>query len=70
MVRTPSWDAITDLAREAVARFPAIESVGVGVPGLYDPATGRTRFIVNIPGDWAGHPVAEPVAAAVGLPVA
>ncbi len=62
--------AITDLARDAVERFPSIETVGVGVPGLYDPATGRTRFIVNIPGDWAGHPVAEPVTAAVGLPTA
>jgi glucokinase len=62
--------AITELARKAVARFPAIGSVGVGVPGLYDPATGRTRFIMNIPGDWDSRPVAEPVAAAVRLPVA
>jgi glucokinase len=62
--------AITELGREGVARFPAIQSVGVGVPGLYDPATGRTRFIVNIPGDWDGFPVAEPVADAVRLPVA
>lgn len=76
-VRTPAADGpdavvgrITTLAREAVERWPDVSTVGVGVPGLYDPATGRTRFIVNIPGDWAGHPVAEPVAAAVGLPVA
>jgi glucokinase len=45
-----------------------IESVGIGVPGLYDPRTGRTRFLVNVPGPWDGHPVAEPVAAAAGVP--
>ena len=45
-----------------------IRSIGIGIPGLYDPHTGRTRFLVNIPGPWAGHPVAEPVSAAVGVP--
>ncbi len=34
---------------------------GVGVPGLYDPATGATEFLVNMPGDWRGVPVAGPV---------
>ncbi len=42
--------------------------MGIGVPGLYDPATGETRFLVNLPGPWAGHPVAGPVTAATGLP--
>ena len=45
-----------------------IASVGIGVPGLYDPATGRTRFLVNVPGPWAGHDVARPVANAAGAP--
>ncbi len=40
------------------------------MPGLYDPATGCTRFLVNVPGDWSGRPVAEPVGAALGMPVA
>ena len=44
----------------------ASSTVGIGVPGLYDPAAGTTRFLVNIPGDWAGRPVAEPVATALG----
>ena len=62
-------DRLTSLAREALERWPAIESVGIGVPGLYDPATGTTRFLVNLPGDWAGRPVAATVAAAVDRPV-
>ena len=51
-------------------RWPDISTVGIGVPGLYDPVAGSTRFLVNMPGDWAGRPVAPPVAAALGLPVA
>ncbi len=53
---------------EAIARWPAVSSVGIGVPGLYDPEAGTTRFLVNLPGAWAGKPVAGPVGAALGLP--
>lgn len=61
---------IAGTGADALARWPGIGSVGIGVPGLYDPASGSTRFLVNMPGDWAGRPVAPPVAAALGLPVA
>jgi glucokinase len=53
---------------EAVSRWPGVSSVGIGVPGLYDPAAGTTRFLVNFPGGWAGTPVAGPIAAALALP--
>jgi glucokinase len=59
---------MVELAAETVAALGPIASVGVGVPGLYDPATGRTRLIVNIVGPWAGQPVGEPIADATGLP--
>jgi glucokinase len=59
---------LTEVAVSARDRAGPLESVGIGIPGLYDPRTGRTRFLVNIPGPWAGHPVAEPVSAAVGVP--
>ena len=52
------------IARLAGAR----RLVGVGVPGLYDPAAGTTRFLVNLPGDWDGVPVAAPMSAALGSP--
>ena len=55
---------------EAIARFPDITTVGIGIPGLYDPAAGTTRFLVNIPGAWAGRPVAGPVGSALGVPAA
>jgi glucokinase len=60
---------LVEIGRAALARRPGIASLGIGVPGLYDPATGATRFLVNVPGDWAGRPVAAPVSAALGLPV-
>jgi glucokinase len=57
-----------EVAATAVAAHGPLLSVGIGVPGLYDPASGRTRFLVNVPGPWAGHAVAGPVGDAVGLP--
>lgn len=64
-------EVVAELARvgkEAVAKWPGVESVGVGVPGLYYPASGATRFLINVPGDWDGVPVAAEVGGALGLP--
>jgi glucokinase len=58
-----------EVARRVGERDGPVVSVGIGVPGLYDPSTGATRFLVNLPGPWRDHPVAAPVSAAVGLPV-
>jgi glucokinase len=59
---------LAEVAVDAVGRWPDLATVGIGVPGLYDPAAGTTRFLVNLTGPWAGAPVAGPVGAAVGLP--
>jgi glucokinase len=59
---------LAEVAAAAIAEWGPVLSVGIGVPGLYDPATGTTRFLVNVPGPWAGHPVAGPVGDAVGVP--
>ncbi len=61
---------MTDVVRAAAATWGPLASVGIGVPGLYDPLAGSVRFLVNLPGPWAGHPVAAPISAATGLPVA
>jgi glucokinase len=63
-------EQLVRVAGEVVAAWTPVATVGIGVPGLYDPATGRTRFLVNVPGPWDGQPVAGPVAAALGLPTA
>jgi glucokinase len=59
---------LAEVGAGAIERSPGVTSVGIGVPGLYDPANGTTRFIVNLPGPWAGRPVAGPVGGALGLP--
>lgn len=58
-----------ELGLAAMAVWEGVKSVGIGIPGLYDPASGTTRFLVNIPGTWAGRPVAAPVATRLGVPV-
>jgi glucokinase len=59
-----------EIGREAMAQWPGVVSAGVGIPGLYDPRAGTTRFLVNLRGAWDGYPVVAPVAAALGVPVA
>ena len=57
-----------EVASQAIASCGPALSIGIGVPGLYDPGGGTTRFLVNVPGPWAGQPVAGPVADTTGLP--
>lgn len=57
------------LAEQARRDWPGIGSVGVGVPGLFDAASGVTTFLPNLPPDWIGHAVTEPMRARLGLPV-
>jgi glucokinase len=61
---------LIEVARGAVERWPAIATVGIGIPGLYDPVSGRTRFLVNVPGGWPDQPVGPRATEALGLPVA
>jgi glucokinase len=58
---------LAEVAVTAIAAWGPIISIGIGIPGLYDPAAGTVRFLPNIPGPWAGHPVAGPVADATGV---
>jgi glucokinase len=59
---------LAEVGGAAIERWPGLSSVGIGVPGLYYPATGATRFLVNVPGDWDGVPMAAVVGGKLGLP--
>jgi glucokinase len=61
---------LTSVARATTARYTDVTSIGIGVPGLYDPATGVVRSLTNMPGPWAGKAVALPVSEVLGVPVA
>lgn len=60
---------MAETAAAARSRWPGIESVGLGVPGLYDADAGVTTFLPNLPPDWSDLPVAESLAERLGLPV-
>ncbi|MEP7379558.1 MAG: ROK family protein, partial [Chloroflexota bacterium] len=64
----PVTQALILAGRAALAAHPGVATVGVGVPGLYYPESGDTRFLVNIPGAWDRFPVGATVGAALGLP--
>lgn len=60
---------LAEIGADAIEWSGPVDAVGIGLPGLYDRAAGTARFMTNLPGDWAGVPVAGPVAAELGLPV-
>jgi glucokinase len=64
----PVLEQLIEAGRGAVAKHPDISSVGIGVPGLYYPESGSTRFLVNMTGEWDGVPVGPRVGAALELP--
>jgi glucokinase len=59
---------LAEVGSDAIARWPRVSSVGIGVPGLYDPRTGTTRFLVNVRGAWAGKPVGPTVEEMLDVP--
>ncbi len=63
-------DQMVELALDVATRHGPFASVGVGVPGLYDPSTGAARFLVNVAGPWDGQPIAAPIREALGVPCA
>jgi glucokinase len=56
-------------AERARAAWPDLATVGIGVPGLFEAATGITAFLPNLPPDWERRPVGEPMQARLRLPV-
>ncbi|HSJ00617.1 MAG TPA: ROK family protein [Patescibacteria group bacterium] len=60
---------MAEIAADARSSWPGIESVGLGVPGLFDADAGITTFLPNLPPDWTDLPVVEPLRERIGLPV-
>ncbi len=58
---------LADAGRGAITRHPGIASIGIGVPGLYYPERGATKFLVNMPDDWDMIPVAPFVGRELGV---
>jgi glucokinase len=45
-----------------------IGGIGIGVPGVFDPDTGETLFLPNLPGRWPRVPLAATISRLTGLP--
>ena len=58
------------IAARAIASVGGVESVGVGVPGVFDKDRGIALLLPNLPGDWNGVALRQPIEAASGTHVA
>ena len=52
-------DLIDEITRDAAARFGAVDAVGVGLPGIFDEATGAPLLLPNFPSDWHNFPLRQ-----------
>jgi glucokinase len=55
--------------RAAIEAAGPVATAGLGVPGTYEETHGTIRFLTNLPGPWAGYPLAGTVSEALGVPV-
>ncbi len=62
-------ERLIEIGRAAIDRYGPVASVGVGVPGVFDPGAGTVLLFPNLPGPWPGHPLSEPLSEAFGVPV-
>lgn len=46
-----------------------IAAVGMGTPGLFDPATGVVEIFTNLPGQWVGVPLLDRLRSGLSVPV-
>lgn len=63
-------DRLTEVGRDAIARWGPVAAAAIGVPGLFDSGTGAIALFPNLPGPWPGHPVRDPLAERLGVPFA
>jgi glucokinase len=52
-------DLIDEITRDAAARFGAVDAVGVGLPGIFDEATGAPLLLPNFPSEWHNFPLRQ-----------
>ena len=63
-------DRLIEVGRATVEEVGHIDAAGLGVPGLFEPDTGRIVLVPNLPGPWSGHSLRGPVGEALGVPTA
>ena len=61
-------DRLIAVGRETLEQVGPVSALGLGVPGLFEPDTGKIVLFPNLPGPWPGHSLRDPVGEALGLP--
>ena len=61
-------DAVVERLVSVGSAAGAVDTVGIGVPGLFDGERGVATFLPNLPGDWEKVPLAARVGDALGAP--
>ncbi len=61
-------ERLAEIGRQAIEADHAIASIGIAIPGRYDPSSGATGLLPNFPHDWTGVPVAQYVGLHTGVP--
>jgi glucokinase len=57
--------AVVDIVRSR----PEVNLVGVALPAVIDAYSGASVLAPNLPGDWAGQAIVEPLSTKLGVPV-
>lgn len=56
------------IGAERIAAVGPIAAAAVTLPGTFDAVGGTAKLLPNLPGLWAGTPVRDPIAKALGVP--
>ena len=64
---TVTFDRVIEVAQQYIAANPGIEGIGVSLPGLVDPSTGRAVYVPFF--KWRDLPVADIINKATNRPV-
>jgi glucokinase len=63
-------DAVVSRLVAAGGEAGTVDSIGIGVPGLFDAERGVATFLPNVPGDWTRVPLVDRITAELGAPAA
>ena len=61
-------DRVAAAAAGLLADHGPVAAAGVGVPGLFDEASGRTLLLPNLPAAWTGYRLRDPLPTASASP--
>ena len=61
-------EVMISLGRSMIDSVGSVNAVGIGVPGLFDFATGEIVFFTNLPGKWEAFPLRSTIAGGLDLP--